>query len=222
MTGVPDMNGLPRLKRGDALVLATHNAGKLAEFAELFAPFGLELVSAGALGLPEPEETGTSFVENARIKAHAAARGAGMIALADDSGLCVDALGGKPGVHTADWADTGAGRDYGVGMRRVEDALQAANAGNPGQRRGAFTATLCLAHPDGRDVIFEGAVFGTLVWPPRGSMGFGFDPVFMPEGYDITFGEMPSEAKHSWAPGKVGLSHRARAFAKFVEGAIEP
>lgn len=210
------------LKPGDRLVIATHNTGKLAELSELMAPFDLDLVSAGDLGLPEPDETGTTFVENARIKAHTAAKASGMIALADDSGLCVDAIGGQPGVHTADWAGSSAnaGRDYMVGMRRVEDALQAAGANTPATRRGSFNATLCLAHPDGRDVLFAGKVDGTLVWPPRGDRGFGFDPVFMPDGYDITFGEMPSSAKHSWAPGKTGLSHRARAFAKFVEGAI--
>jgi XTP/dITP diphosphohydrolase len=214
------MSGGLKLRRGDRLLLATHNAGKLSEFKELLAPFGLELVSAGELGLPEPDETGTSFIENARIKAHASAAAGRLLALADDSGLCVDAIGGQPGVLTANWAGSGPLRDYGIGMRRVEDALQAANATTPAQRRGSFNATLCLAHPDGRDVIYEGAVYGTLVWPPRGDKGFGFDPVFMPDGYDQTFGEMPSEAKHSWTPGQTGLSHRARAFAKFVEDAL--
>lgn len=211
---------IDRLRRGDRLLLATHNAGKLREFRELFAPLGITLVSAGELDLPEPEETGTTFVENARIKAHAAAGAANMIALADDSGLCVDALDGQPGVYTANWAEGPMGRDYMRGMKRVEDALGAAGATTPAERRGSFRATLCLAHPDGRDDIYEGIALGTLVWPPRGPDGFGFDPVFMPDGFDITFGEMPSEAKHSWAPGRVGLSHRARAFAKFVEGAI--
>jgi XTP/dITP diphosphohydrolase len=214
------MNGGLKLRRGDRLVLATHNTGKLAELKELLEPFGLELLSAGELGLPEPEETGSTFAENARIKAHATAEASGEFALADDSGLCVDAIGGKPGVYTANWASNGALRDYGIGMRRVEDALQAAGATTPKERRGSFNATLCLAHPDGRDVLFEGKVEGTLVWPPRGDKGFGFDPVFMPDGYDITFGEMPSERKHSWSPGQTGLSHRARAFAKFVEGAL--
>ena len=209
-----------KLRRGDRLVLATHNAGKLAELRELLAPFGLVLVSAGELGLPEPEETGTTFIENARIKAHATAGASGALALADDSGLCVDAIGGKPGVYTANWASNGPLRDYDVGMRRVEDALQAAGATTPAERRGSFNATLCLAHPDGREAIFVGKVEGTLVWPPRGEKGFGFDPVFMPDGFDVTFGEMPSSAKHSWAPGQTGLSHRARAFAKFVDGAL--
>lgn len=203
-----------RLKPGTRLVVATHNAGKLAEFMELFEPFELELVSAGDLGLPEPDETGTTFVENARLKAHAAAKAADVIALADDSGLCVDALGGKPGIHTARWA--GPGRDFMVGMKRVEDALQAANATTPAERHGSFNATLCLALPDGSDMIFEGKAEGTLVWPPRGDLGFGYDPVFMPEGHDITFGEMPSSDKHSWSLERTGLSHRARAFDQLV------
>lgn len=207
------------LAPGTQLVLATHNAGKLKEFRDLFEPFGLELTSAGELDLPEPEETGTTFVENARLKAHAAAKAADMIALADDSGLCVDALGGDPGVYTADWA--GVPRDFKRAMRRVEDALQAKGAATPSERKASFNATLCLALPDGADRIFEGVAKGTLVWPPRGELGFGYDPVFMPEGYDITFGEMPAEAKHSWAPGQTGLSHRARAFAALVEACCE-
>jgi XTP/dITP diphosphohydrolase len=215
------MGNIPRLKRGEKLLIATHNAGKLAEFRELFTPLGLVLISAADLGLPEPDETGTTFVVNARLKAHTAASASGMVALADDSGLVVDAIGGQPGVYTANWAETPVGRDYGVGMRRVEDALQAAGATTPGARKGSFNATLCLAHPDGRDDLYVGQVTGTMVWPPRGDKGFGFDPMFMPDGFDVTFGEMPSSAKHSWAPGQVGLSHRARAFAKFVEGAIE-
>jgi XTP/dITP diphosphohydrolase len=218
---MPDAPKL-KLRPGDRLVIATHNAGKLVEFKELLAPFDLDLVSAGELGLPEPDETGTTFIENARIKARAAAQASGTISLADDSGLCVDAIGGDPGVYTANWAGSAAngGRDYMVGMRRVENALQAAGANTPSQRKGCFRATLCLAHPDGRDVIFEGRVDGTMVWPPRGQKGHGFDPSFMPDGFDITFGEMLPETKHSWSPGKPGLSHRARAFAKFVEAAL--
>ncbi len=212
--------GALRLRRGDRLVLATHSGGKIAELTELLEPFGLDVTTAAQLQLPEPEETGATFAENARIKAHAAAAATGAVALADDSGLCVDALGGKPGVHTANWASNGPLRDYAVGMRRVEDALQAAGATTPAARRGSFNATFCLAHPDGRDALFVGKVEGTLVWPPRGDKGFGFDPVFMPDGFDITFGEMPSSQKHSWAPGLPGLSHRARAFASFVEGAL--
>ena len=207
------------LRPGTRFVLASHNKGKLKEFEELFDSFDFEIISAADLDLPEPDETGTTFAENARIKAHAAASASGLLALSDDSGLCVDALNGDPGVYTANWA--GPGRDFSVGMRRVEDALQAAGASTPAQRRGSFNATLCLAHPDGRDALFAGSVTGTLVWPPRGDIGFGFDPVFMPDGFDITFGQMPSDVKHSWSPGHVGLSHRAKAFARLVEGAIE-
>ena len=213
------MSTIPPLSRGDRLVIATHNAGKLAEFRELFAPFGLELTSAGELGLPEPEETGTTFAENARIKAHAAAKASGMLALSDDSGLCVDALGGDPGVYTADWA--GVPRNFANAMKRVEDALQAVGATTPEQRRASFNATLCLAHPDGRDVIYHGQCFGTLVHPPRGAQGHGYDPMFLPDGHQSTFGEMSPETKHSWAPGREGLSHRARSFAKFVENQVE-
>ena len=208
------------LRRGDRLVLATHNAGKLKEFKELLVGFGLDIVSAGELGLPEPEETGTTFIENARLKAHASAKASGTISLADDSGLMVDAIGGQPGVYTANWAETASGRDFSVGMRRVEDALQAAGAQGPSDRSGSFNATLCLAHPDGRDQLYVGKIDGTIVWPPRGVLGHGFDPVFMPKGYDITFGEMAPEVKHSWAPGEVGLSHRAKAFSKFVDDVL--
>jgi len=210
---------IEKLRKGDRLVLATHNAGKLKEFQELFAPFGLELVSAGELGLPEPEETGTTFAENARIKAHAAAKGANMLALSDDSGLCVDALNGDPGVYTADWA--GVPRNFDNAMRKVQDALEAVNATEPADRLASFNATLCLAHPDGRDVLYVGKCDGMLVWPPRGNLGHGYDPMFMPDGFDITFGEMPAEMKHSWTPGQTGLSHRARAFALFVDNQIE-
>ena len=210
---------IPKLRRGDRLVLATHNAGKLKEFQELFAPFGLELISAGELGLPEPEETGTTFAENARTKAHASAKSANMLALSDDSGLCVDALDGQPGVYTADWA--GVPRNFDNAMRKVQDALEAVNATEPADRLASFNATLCLAHPDGRDVLYVGKCDGMLVWPPRGNLGHGYDPMFMPDGFDITFGEMPAEMKHSWTPGQTGLSHRARAFALFVDNQIE-
>lgn len=212
----------PRLEAGTKLVIATHNEGKLAEFKTLFALFGLDLVSAGELGLDEPEETGGTFAQNASLKAHAAAGQCGLLALADDSGLCVEALDGKPGIHTARWARRADGsRDFTLGMRRVEDELQAAGAQRPNQRKASFNATLCLADPDGGERIFEGVVPGTLVWPPRGNLGFGFDPVFMPQGFDITFGEMPATAKHSWQPGKPGLSHRARAFALLVEACCD-
>jgi XTP/dITP diphosphohydrolase len=213
------MSAPPRLRVGDRLVIATHNAGKLTEFRDLFEPYGLDIVSAGELDLPEPDETGTTFIENARIKAHASASASGYLALSDDSGLCADALGGQPGVYTANWA--GPGRDFNLGMRRLEDALQAANATRPADRRAHFMATLCLAKPDGTDWIFEGKVDGTLLWPPRGERGHGFDPVFMPDGYDITFGQMPAAMKHSWEPGKAGLSHRARAFASFASAVLE-
>lgn len=210
---------IPKLRRGDRLVLATHNAGKLKEFQELFAPFGLELISAGDLGLPEPEENGTTFAENARTKAHASAKGANMLALSDDSGISVDALDGQPGVYTADWA--GVPRNFTNAMQRVQDELLAKGATTLADRTAAFNATLCLAHPDGRDVLYVGKCEGTLIWPPRGTQGHGYDPMFQPNGYDITFGEMSPEQKHSWAPGEEGLSHRARAFAQFVENQIE-
>lgn len=208
-----------RFQPGDRLLLATHNRGKVKEFRELLAPFELDVVSAGDLGLPEPEETGSTYEENARLKARAAADASGLPSLADDSGLDVDILGGKPGIHTARWA--GPSRDFAAAMRRVEDAIQAAGASGPADRRGSFNATLCLALPGAGDMIFTGRAEGTLVWPPRGDLGFGFDPVFMPDGHDRTFGEMPSAMKHSWSPGHVGLSHRARAFARFVEACCE-
>jgi len=210
---------IPKLRHGDRLVLATHNAGKLKEFQELFAPFGLELISAGDLGLPEPEENGTTFAENARTKAHASAKGANMLALSDDSGISVDALDGQPGVYTADWA--GVPRNFTNAMQRVQDELLAKGATTPTDRTAAFNATLCLAHPDGRDVLYVGKCEGILIWPPRGIQGHGYDPMFQPNGYDITFGEMSPEQKHSWSPGEEGLSHRARAFAQFVENQIE-
>jgi len=221
------MSNKLKLPKGSKLVIASHNAGKLAEFKSLFAPFGLDLVSANELGLDEPEETGATFAENASLKAHAAARQSGLLAMADDSGLCVEALGGRPGIHTARWAmpETGSGaapkRDFALGMQRVENELQAAGALEPQQRQASFNATLCLAHPDGDERIFAGIVTGTLVWPPRGDLGFGFDPVFMPDGFDITFGQMAAEKKHSWAPGEEGLSHRARAFALLIEACCD-
>jgi XTP/dITP diphosphohydrolase len=173
------------------------------EIADLLAPYGVEAVSAGALGLPEPEETGASFRENAEIKAAASARAAQAPALADDSGLVVPALGGDPGIHSARWA--GAERDFGQAMARVERALE-----GKADRRAYFICALCLARPDGRVEHFEGRVDGTLVWPPRGERGFGYDPIFRPEGRHETFGEMEPHEKHA-------MSHRARAFAKLVE-----
>ncbi len=209
-----------KLDRGTKLVVATHNKGKLAEIRDLIGPFGLKAVSAGELGLPEPAETGTTFEDNAYTKAFAAAKASGLPALSDDSGLCVDALDGAPGVYTADWAEKpdGSGRDFLMAMEKVEALLAEKGALVPAQRTGRFVAVLCLAQPDGRAEYFRGEVEGTLVWPPRGDKGFGYDPVFKPEGYTKTFGEMPASEKHGWEAGRgdLGLSHRARAFAKFA------
>lgn len=200
------------------LVVASHNAGKLSEFAELMAPFGFLLRSARELGLSEPDETGTTFEENAYIKAFAAASATGLPALSDDSGLCVDALGGAPGVYTANWAELPDGtRDFGQAMQRTEDALRKVGALEPRDRKGRFVAVICLAWPDGEADYFRGEVEGTLVWPPRGEKGFGYDPVFRPDGFDRTFGEMEAGEKHGWRPGQAeALSHRARAFQKFA------
>lgn len=194
---------------GDKLVIATHNAGKLREISALLEPFSVLVESAGALGLEEPEETEATFVGNARIKAHFAARASGLPALADDSGLEVDALGGRPGVYTADWAETPNGRDFVLAMNRVWEECETIGAPEP--RLARFRATLCLAWPDGHDEIFEGSAEGQLVWPMRGTRGFGFDPMFLPEGETQTFGEMAPEKK---AP----LAHRTAAFRKLVEG----
>ncbi|MCB2047594.1 MAG: RdgB/HAM1 family non-canonical purine NTP pyrophosphatase [Novosphingobium sp.] len=194
------------------LVIATHNAGKLREISALLAPFGLECVSAGDLGLPEPEETGTTFIENALIKARAAAEASALPALADDSGLSVDALNGKPGVYTADWAERQwfegePGRDWYMAMGKVEGLLQ--EIGADADRTSQFNCVLAIAWPDGDSAVYEGIVDGTLVWPPRGKRGFGYDPVFLPDGREETFGEMDPEEKHR-------ISHRADAFAKLV------
>lgn len=207
------------LKRGDRLVLATHNQGKLKEFRQLMEPFGLDIISAGELGLPEPDETGTSFNENAYTKAFASASASGLMALSDDSGLVVDALGGAPGVYTADWAIQPDGkRDWQIAMRRVEDALQEAGAYTAELRTGRFVAVLCLCNPSGEAVYFRGEAEGTLVWPPRGGDGFGYDPTFQPLGHTRTFGEMAAQEKHGWKPGmREALSHRARAFKLFAE-----
>ena len=193
---------------GRPLLVATHNRGKLEEIAELLRPFGVAVVSAGDLGLPVPEETEASFAGNARIKAHAGAKASGLVALADDSGLSVDALGGAPGVLTADWAETGQGRDFSIAMARLRRELLAAGAVEPWTAQ--FNCTLALAWPDGQDRIFAGVMPGRIVWPPRGSEGHGYDPVFQPDGADLTFGEMDRWQKNR-------ISHRARAFAKFVE-----
>ncbi|MGR3492588.1 MAG: RdgB/HAM1 family non-canonical purine NTP pyrophosphatase [Shimia sp.] len=192
-----------RLNRGDTLVLASHNAGKLRELRALLEPFGIHAKSVAEYGAAEPDETGTTFAENARIKAHDAARLSGHPALSDDSGIAIDALGGAPGVYTADWAETSNGRDFVLAMTRAYDALREAAAPKPWSA--AFHCTLCVAWPDGADQLFEGMVSGTLTWPMRGSHGFGYDPMFIPEGYEHTFGEMRPEEK---AP----LTHRAVAF----------
>ena len=193
------------------LVIATHNSGKLQEFRDLLRPFGVEVLSAGELDLPEPEETGSTFVENAEIKAAAAARAAGLPALADDSGLCVDALDGDPGLYSARWA--GPNKDFAGAMARIERLLDDKGARSPERRRAHFVAALVLAWPDGRRERVEGKVFGRIVRPPRGNQGFGYDPLFQPDGHERTFGEMTAEEKHGIpADGSEALSHRARAF----------
>lgn len=204
------------------IVVASHNAGKLKEFADLMGPFGLEAKSAREYGLPEPDETGTTFEENAYIKALAAATATGLPALSDDSGLVIDALGGAPGVYTANWAETPDGtRDFGIAMQRAEVAMQEVGAVEPEQRKGRFVAVICLAWPDGEAEYFRGEAEGTLVWPPRGTSGFGYDPVFLPAGHERTFGEMTAEEKHGWKPGQAeALSHRARAFQKFARAKL--
>jgi len=200
------------------LVIATHNPGKRPEMRELLLPHGIEAVSAGELGLAEPPETGTSFRQNARIKAAAAATAAGLPAFADDSGLTVDALDGEPGIYSARWA--GPDKDFGRAMRTIEDKLRARGAEAPDRRRAHFVCALCLAWPDGHVEEFEATVDGTLVWPPRGEQGFGYDPMFRPDGHARTFGEMSSEEKHGLPPRGKGLSHRARAFLKLAEACL--
>ena len=202
------------LARGDRLVIASHNRGKIAELEDLIRPFGIVAVSAAELGLPEPEETGATFEKNARIKALAAAEGSGLTALADDSGLAVDALGGEPGIYSARWA--GPDKDFARAMRVIEERLQAAGATTPDSRGARFVAVLSLAKPGGETREWRGEIEGTLVWPPRGTQGFGYDPMFLPDGETRTFGEMTAEEKHGWRPGQTPLSHRARAFARFV------
>jgi XTP/dITP diphosphohydrolase len=197
------------------LVIATHNPGKLAEMRELLAPHGVEAISAGELGLGEPDETGDSFVANAQIKAVAAAKAAQLPAFADDSGLAVDALDGAPGIFSARWA--GEGKDFNAAMTRIERLLQERGARLPPQRTAHFVSALCVAWPDGHLEEVEARADGTLVWPPRGSAGFGYDPVFMPDGHSRTFGEMTSLEKHGLPPLGLGLSHRARAFVKLAE-----
>jgi XTP/dITP diphosphohydrolase len=197
------------------LVIATHNPGKLAEMRELLAPHGVEAVSAGELGLDEPDETGDSFVANARIKAVAAAEAAQLPAFADDSGLVVDALDGAPGIFSARWA--GPNKDFNAAMTRIERLLQERGATQPAQRSAHFVSALCVAWPDGHLEEVEARADGTLVWPPRGTAGFGYDPMFLPDGHSRTFGEMTSIEKHGLPPLGLGLSHRARAFVKLAE-----
>lgn len=197
------------------LVIATHNPGKLAEMRELLDPYGIEAVSAGELGLGEPEETGNSFQANARIKAEAAAQAAQLPAFADDSGLAVDALNGAPGIYSARWA--GDTKDFGAAMAQIERLLQERGATTPAQRTAHFVSALCVAWPDGHVEEVEARADGTLVWPPRGTAGFGYDPIFLPDGHDRTFGEMTSIEKHGLPPLGLGLSHRAKAFVKLAE-----
>ncbi len=207
---------------GKELVVATHNAGKVREIGELIAPFGLTAKSAAELGLNEPEETGVTFEENAYIKAHTAAIATDLPSLADDSGLCVAALDGAPGVYTADWAEQADGsRDFQMAMQKVEDKLADCGAIMPSQRSAMFVATLCLCWPDGHAEYFRGEVHGQLIWPPTGTKGFGYDPVFLPNGKNRTFGQMSAEEKHGWTPGgDEPLSHRSRAFAKFASACL--
>ena len=193
---------MPRRFPGGKLILASHNQGKVRELNDLLAPFNAEVISAGALDLPEPEETGLSFIANAELKALAAAMGANMIALSDDSGLCVDGLNGDPGIYSARWA--GPTKDFGLAMKKIQNAL-----GDNPNRNARFVAALTLAWPDGHCETFEGKVLGRLTFPPRGAHGFGYDPIFIPDGHDITFGEMDPAKKHE-------MSHRADAFRQLV------
>ena len=195
------------------LVVASHNAGKVREFDDLLRPYGLAAVSAGALGLPEPEETESTFEGNARLKAVAAATASGLPALSDDSGVEVEALDGAPGIYSARWA--GATKDFRIAMQRVHDELAAKGAWELPGPRANFICVLCLAWPDGQSEVFDGRVFGRLVWPPRGVRGFGYDPMFLPDGKSETFGEMEPDAKHA-------ISHRARAFELFRARCLAP
>ncbi|MBU3730725.1 MAG: RdgB/HAM1 family non-canonical purine NTP pyrophosphatase [Beijerinckiaceae bacterium] len=200
-------------------VVATHNKGKLREIEELVAPFGLHAVSAASLNLPEPVEDGDTFIANALIKARAAAFAAKLPALADDSGICVAALDGAPGIYSARWA--GESKDFGHAMEKVEAGLRERDCVTPAQRKAWFISALALVWPDGHEEIVEGRVDGTLVWPPRGAAGFGYDPMFLPDGETRTFGEMTSEEKHGLPPLGKGLSHRARAFIELAERCLK-
>jgi XTP/dITP diphosphohydrolase len=212
---------MPRRISGQ-LVIATHNPGKLAEMRELLSPYGVEAISATDLGLAEPEETGDSFATNAKLKAMAAATAAKLPAFADDSGLVVEALDGAPGIYSARWA--GPNKDFNAAMSRIERLLQERGATEPAKRKAHFVSALCVAWPDGHGEEVEARVDGTLVWPPRGNKGFGYDPIFLPDQHARTFGEMTSDEKHALprasAPSGAGLSHRARAFRQLAEACL--
>jgi XTP/dITP diphosphohydrolase len=210
----------PHRQLAGRVVIATHNVGKLREMRELLAPHGIDAVSAAELRLVEPEETGASFQDNARIKALAAARASGLPAFADDSGLAVDALGGAPGIQSARWA--GEDRNFMRAMESIESMLREHGAERPALRKAQFVSALCLAWPDGHVEEFEATVDGTLVWPPRGTAGFGYDPMFLPDGHARTFGEMTPDEKHGLPPNGQGLSHRARAFLKLAAACLNP
>ena len=205
-------------KLTDTVVIATHNPGKLKEMRELLAPYGVVTQSAAELALPEPEETGKTFAANARIKALAAARASGKPAFADDSGLVIDALGGEPGIHSARWA--GPDKDFRAAMNRIQSLLIERGVKTSEHRRAHFVAALCIAWPDGDVEEFEGRVDGIAIWPPRGDKGFGYDPLFRPDGFDRTFGQMDAQEKHGLPPQGQGLSHRARAFMKLAAACL--
>jgi XTP/dITP diphosphohydrolase len=200
------------------IVIATHNPGKLREMSELLSIYGVEAMSAGELGLGEPKETGVNFAQNARIKSDAAAIASGLPAFADDSGLVVDALGGAPGIHSARWA--GPDKNFKRAMQKIDSMLHDRGAIAPASRTAHFVSALCVSWPDGHVEEFEARVDGTLVWPPRGEKGFGYDPMFLPDGHERTFGEMSSDEKHGLPPRGAGLSHRARAFLKLAEACL--
>ncbi len=211
---------MTKLTADTPLVVASHNQGKIREIRELLAHYGLSVKSASELDLEEPIEDGDTFEANAELKAIAAAKTTGLPSLADDSGFAVDALDGDPGIYSARWA--GPDKDFAMAMRNVEEKLQQKGVTDPKDRTCRFVAVLCLAWPDGQTQLFRGEVEGQAVWPPRGDKGFGYDPVFQPEGHDITFGEMTSDQKHGWKPGgERGLSHRSRAFKLFADACLE-
>jgi XTP/dITP diphosphohydrolase len=210
----------PHRQLAGRIVIATHNSGKLGEMRGLLAPYGIDAVSAAELRLPQPDEIGASFRDNARVKALAAARASGLPALADDSGLAVDALGGAPGIHSARWA--GEDKNFTRAMETIESMLREHGADRPALRKAQFVSALCVAWPDGHVEEFEATVDGTLVWPPRGTAGFGYDPMFLPDGHARTFGEMTPAEKHGLPPKGQGLSHRARAFLKLAAACLNP